>query len=1470
MEQLQQKYPLSLPQQDIYYEQLLYPDEPIYNIGARVEIQGPLDVSILQEAYRQLINQHESYRMIIGTDLDIPVFTIAEGHNTSIQLVDLSAAADAVQAAGLLMDQNFRIPFDLEAGRLLHRFMLIKISPTFHYLFSVYHHIITDGWGTSLMFQRFVKNYNELITTGEIRTTYPFPYTSFVLEDQQYVASDAYQEDKKYWLSAFSSLPESFIPLKEARKNKSRQQELFIPRSIFNQLISLAGELKVSTFHIILGVIYTYFARYYNNSDITVGLPVLNRGKAVYKKTVGLFMGVSPLRIQVDFDADFRSLVNKIRDELKINYRHQRFPLGKLIQALQVFGEKDRLFNITLSYEKQDYSDHFEGTVTTVRPMSHGAERVALALYVREFDDHEDVRLDFSYNLSYFTDDDIFRLTRYFNVIIQAVIATPGAAIRDIDYMPAQERQDVLHTFNQYAAEYPSYSTVIDLFSQQVKLSGEKTAVIDAGKRWSYAALETSMLKVAAGIGGDDIIDRRPVAVLMYRSADLVAALLGVMRTGRPYIPLDPDFPVERLEYIVRHSGCECMLLDRALQGYLSLPEVTTYIVEDLLSATIEEKQLVSPTPADSAYIIYTSGSTGNPKGVEIGHQALTNFLWSMKEKPGITAKDLFFAVTTCSFDISILELFLPLIAGATVYIASRQQLRDPAALISTLEQVRPTMIQATPSFYQLLFNAGWTGQSALKVLCGGDLLSEALAERLLNSCAALWNMYGPTETTIWSAVKRIVHPAEAGNIGTPINNTGIYILDRWRKPVAIGATGDIYISGHGLAKGYYKDPVQTAEKFLNGEPMLYFTGDTGKWIATGEIAFGGRSDAQVKIRGYRIETGEIEKKLVESGQVSQAVVIARKTAEAAFLVAYVKPLGNFNAEALIAVLQQRLPEYMVPAVIIPVDTFPLTPNNKIDRKTLAAREINLEGGVRYIAPGNETEEQLVRIWSKYLQVKGIGANDHFFRLGGHSLSAVRVIYEINTFFSCKLSPRDIFECPTIAALAQRVASAEKILYQPIPSAPERDSYPLTQAQQHIWIQSQRSEGSIAYNMNAAYEISGQLELPILEKAVTFIIAQHESLRTAFVEIAGVPRQVILPADERTFHIPVVENATGEVISSLLHQEFNLAAGSLLRMVLAVTRKGRQVLLFSTHHIVMDGWSLEVFIRTLSDVYNHLQSSGRPPELTKPARFRDYAEWITNRLPDATAAMFWKEQLQGRPAKGLFSDPTRHADTGFSGNQCTFLLDDKEKTALTEMAAKLDVTLYSLLISLTGIFLWRYTGQEDFYIGTVTAGREQPELSDAIGMYALTIPLRMQVQRDRIVAQQVGDVHRHILEAGRHRPDEASAALFDVMIAYQDPDATLTDIRTFNGFRMQPFAYQHLSSRFAYTFNFYHVAETLVCDVEYNTSVSTDTVAGKVATELKQYLQQGLALINARVDAVVNTPEPAPDAASYFPIDFNF
>ena len=1384
---------LSLPQQDVYFEQLMYPDDPIYNIGAKISIKGTIVFDALNEAYKMLINQHDSYRSILRETEEGPIMHILEKQDSDLEYVDFSAFDDAEEQADGFMQNTFQKPFKLQAGKLLHHFILVKVAEKHHYLFSVYHHIITDGWGTSLMFQRLVKNYNELIIAQKITTEYPYTYQDFVKDDQEYFLSEEYQKDKTYWTEKFKNLPEGIFEKLEnsGKPNQSKRKEIFIKRAVYNQLTQVGKEAGGSTFHVILGILYLYFGRKHQNKDFAIGLPVLNRGKAIFKRTVGLFMGVSPLRIPLNFENSFEELVKTIRQELRKDYRHQRFPLGKLIKALDIFQDKERLFNITLSYEKQNYADHFADTETRVIPLSHHSERVALAIYIREFDESEDVKIDFDYNVNYFNENTISSVTAHFQRLLSEVIGDIKQPLSRYQYITEKEKETLLVDFNDTKYDYPEEATLIDFFKNQVNKNPYKFALVDEGKMYAYQDLDrisdrlASYLQKTSGDTSDEG-QSAPVAVLMNRSADLVATFLGILKSGRAYIPLDPSFPKERLEYILDHSGVQQIIGTENLKNKFQFKQ--KFIAIELL---LSDQESVPPIKIEkissttTAYIIYTSGSTGNPKGVVISHKALLNFLISMQRQPGIQQEDYFFSVTTPSFDISMLEFFVPLISGATAYIASQKLLSDPLAVVDQMKALAPTIIQATPSFYQMLYNAGWKGDQGLKILCGGDLLSETLAAKLLKTNLELWNMYGPTETTIWSGCKKINKATEASNIGKPIHNTGFYILDEGLQLLPIGSTGTLYIGGDGLAQGYYKNDQLTNEKFIANpfEPAkkIYDTGDLGKWNEEGEILFLGRNDLQVKIRGYRIELGEIETKLNQIEEIKSSVVIAQKKEhQDAVLIAYVISENEwFDSERAINLLRETLPGYMIPHVIIRLKEFPMTLNKKIDRKTLEARKIANEKELNSSEiPETELEIRLSHYFKGVLGIKEeIGLNDNFFRLGGHSLSAVKLINIINEQLHYKLTLKDIFDYPSVKTIVQSLGRKEVQRIITIPRIEKQPHYAITPAQYNIWLAALQEEKSIAYNMSAAFKIKGEIDKIVLEKIFLELFKKYEVLRSNFVEIAGIPKQKITPEEEVSLSIDEIislDNELIETIGGYTNAAFDLENETLLKIALVHEKRKPSYLIFTTHHIILDGWSLEILIREVLDRYKALTKEAKKPDAELPFQFKDYAAWHLKEQ-ECTAEKslaFWGKYLNHYEWKQTIPFDNEFPSKQNTGATFDFVCSSVKLIELNKMAQEYKVSLHSLLVGAFKMLIYKLFGHEDICIGTLNSGRTLPALQDQLGMFVKTLPLRTHINPEWSFKELLLLTHKSILQIDAHQyiPEDVQKTLrLDMIVTVENP-----------------------------------------------------------------------------------------------------
>ena len=1374
---------LTLPQQDIYFEQLIYPNEPIYNIGANIRIEGNIDHDIMSQAYIALINQHDAYRSILKGNLLATEITMMPSCNKPLEFIDFSQEANAATLAHEYMHSDFKIAFDITAEEVLFKFVLIKVAENAYHLYSKYHHIIVDGWGTSVMFQRLVKNYNELIEFGEITSEYPFSYEAFVENDADYENSEAYENDKAYWTDKFKTLPNALFERKNptVHSNKSDRKTLVLKRAVYNKLAEVSKACKATTLHTILAALNLYFARKHQNNDIVIGLPVLNRSSAKFKKTVGLFMGISSLRMQLDLEDSFDAFVQQIRQQLRQDYRYQRFPLGKLVQELDLFHEKDGLFNITLSYEKQNYSDHFANTMTEVIPMTHGAERVALALYIREFDDAADIRIDFDYNTNYFDEAEISQVVAHVDTLLQNIIADPTEKLANYTYLSAEEQAQLV-AFNDTKVALPTDETVLDAVSNNATNYDSKIAVKDASKAYTYEALETTSNTIAQALQQEFGASKAPIAVLMDRSADLVAVLLGIMKSGSAYIPLDPSFPKERLQYIIKHSNVSGIVGDAA---YKELISASTFIdAAALLEAKDASEVLPKVTPQDSAYIIYTSGSTGNPKGVEIGHKSLFNFLSSMIQRPEIKVSDTLFSVTTISFDISILELFAPLMAGATLYVANKETLSNPAHIMSALQDVQPSILQATPSFYQMLFNDGWTGDASLKVLCGGDVLGKALAQKILDTCDSLWNMYGPTETTIWSSVKQIEKAADASNIGKPIFNTEFLILDEALQPLPIGAAGSIYIGGDGLAKGYYKNEALTAERFIenpvDANERIYNTGDLGKWTANGEIEFLGRNDFQVKIRGFRIELGDIETKLNAMQAIKDAVVVKKMVEDEAVLVAYVMMLDekSFDGKVITESLKTQLPGYMIPNAIIPVDSFPLTPNKKVDRKALSNRDLKIAGVAEVEnQPTNETEEKLYQFFKEILKTEeDFSIDTSFFMLGGHSLNAVRLIGLIEKEFGHRLTLRDMFDYPDVISLAKQLDSRAPAEKQVIHLAEEKEYYPVTFPQYAIWLASLQAEKSIAYNMFSTYEIQGTIDIDIIREAFKGLVNKYEILRTNFVEHNGNAYQKIKPFEDVVFNVDEVATtaeAFDETLTRYTNSEFKLADDLLIKIAVFKVDGQLDRLVFSTHHVIMDGWSLELMIQETTDRYRAIAASETYADEPLAFQFKDFVEWQNKKEQDELAVNteFWSEYIHGYQWKQLVPYDNQFAEANYRGEFYQFKWERSFFDALNELAVQNKVTMHTLLMGTFNTLLYKMYGQDDLCVGTINSGRTFSELNKHLGMFVKTLPLRTQVTPETSYSTFLKYMHENLMNVDSHQdvPEEVLNTLrFEAILVLQN------------------------------------------------------------------------------------------------------
>nr|QEO74557.1 AMP-dependent synthetase and ligase [uncultured bacterium] len=899
--------------------------------------------------------------------------------------------------------------------------------------------------------------------------------------------------------------------------------------------------------------------------------------------------------------------------------------------------------------------------------------RVRYDLEVNARDDGEEVEISLLYNRDLFDRVRMERMARGFQLMLETLAADPGRPLSQLALLGEDERALLLESWNDTRREFRE-ATLPELFEEQARRAPGRSAVVYEGRHLTYAELNEranrlAHLLSAEGVGPGDV-----VGLAVPRSAEMVVALLAVMKAGAAYLPLDPEYPAERVAFVLGDAHPACVLTtgaaaSRLPQGHRRLLLDETELIESLRRQTAADPAGLA-SPAGLAYLIYTSGSTGRPKGVCVSHRACVNFLSSIGSDVDFRQDDVLLAITSLSFDIAVLELYLPLLCGATAVVASREDASDGRRLADALRRSGATVMQATPSTWRMLFDSGWEGAHGLKMISGGEALPGDLAARMLNRPGFVYNLYGPTETTVWSTWARVDAAEHSTRIGRPVANTQCHLLDASFNLVPIGATGELYIAGEGLAYGYLNRTDLTAAAFVpnpfSQEPgaRMYRTGDLARRGADGALEYLGRSDQQLKVRGHRVEPGEVESALRSLEGVAEAAVVTREGAGGERrLVGYVVASDGqgIDTAALRRRLLERLPGYMIPQALVEIGELPLTPNGKVDREALPAAEW-VSGAERYRGPRTPEEEVLCGLFAEALGVERVGIEDDFFELGGHSLLATRLASRVRAVLGVELAIRTLFESPTVGDLSERLLAADR--GRPPLVRQERPArLPLSYAQQRLWFIDRLGGTSAEYNMPAAWLLRGALDRAALERAVNAVVERHESLRTRFVEMDGEPAQVIEP-EVRT-EVPL-EDLSGldeaarrarlnEVLGEEAARPFDLERGPALRVRLLKLAEFEHVLLRVVHHIVSDGWSEDVFGRDFASLYEAFREGRENPLKPLDVQYADFALWQRGRMEGGRMRAgldYWRRQL-GAPAAGAAADrpadPRRPSRPGSAG-----------------------------------------------------------------------------------------------------------------------------------------------------------------------------------------------------------------------------
>ncbi|WP_038828663.1 non-ribosomal peptide synthetase DhbF [Bacillus subtilis] len=1403
------QYSLTGAQTGIWFAQQLDPDNPIYNTAEYIEINGPINIALFEEALRHVIKEAESLHVRFGENMDGPWQMINPSPDVQLHVIDVSSEPDPEKTALNWMKADLAKPVDLGYDPLFNEALFIA-GPDRFFWYQRIHHIAIDGFGFSLIAQRVASTYTALIK-GQTAKGRSFGSLQAILEeDTDYRGSEQYEKDRQFWLDRFADAPEvvSLADRAPRTSNSFLRHTAYLPPSDVNALKEAARYFSGSWHEVMIAVSAVYVHRMTGSEDVVLGLPMMGRIGSASLNVPAMVMNLLPLRLTVSSSMSFSELIQQISREIRSIRRHHKYRHEELRRDLKLIGENHRLFGPQINLMPFDYGLDFAGARGTTHNLSAGpVDDLSINVYDRT--DGSGLRIDVDANPEVYSESDIKLHQQRILQLLQTASAGEDMLIGQMELLLPEEKEKVISKWNE-TAKSEKLVSLQDMFEKQAVLTPERIALMCDDIQVNYRKLNEEANRLARLLIEKGIGPEQFVALALPRSPEMVASMLGVLKTGAAYLPLDPEFPADRISYMLEDAKPSCIItteeIAASLPDNLAVPELVLdqAVTQEIIKRYSPENPDVSVSLDHPAYIIYTSGSTGRPKGVVVTQKSLSNFLLSMQEAFSLGEEDRLLAVTTVAFDISALELYLPLISGAQIVIAKKETIREPQALAQMIENFDINIMQATPTLWHALVTSEPEKLRGLRVLVGGEALPSGLLQALQDLHCSVTNLYGPTETTIWSAAAFLEEGLQGvPPIGKPIWNTQVYVLDNGLQPVPPGVVGELYIAGTGLARGYFHRPDLTAERFVAdpyGPPgtRMYRTGDQARWRADGSLDYIGRADHQIKIRGFRIELGEIDAVLANHPHIEQASVVVREDQPGdKRLAAYVVADGAIDTAELRRYMGASLPDYMVPAAFVEMDELPLTPNGKLDRKALPAPDFSTSVSDR--APRTPQEEILCDLFAEVLGLARVGIDDSFFELGGHSLLAARLMSRIREVMGAELGIAKLFDEPTVAGLAAHLDLAQSA--RPALQRAERpEKIPLSFAQRRLWFLHCLEGPSPTYNIPVAVRLSGELDQGLLKAALYDLVCRHESLRTIFPESQGTSYQHILDADQACPELHVTEIAEKELsdrLAEAVRYSFDLAAEPAFRAELFVIGPDEYVLLLLVHHIVGDGWSLTPLTRDLGTAYA-ARCHGRSPEWAPLAvQYADYALWQQELLgneddPNSLIAgqlAFWKETLKNLPDQlELPTDYSRPAEPSHDGDTIHFRIEPELHKRLQELARANRVSLFMVLQSGLAALLTRLGAGTDIPIGSPIAGRNDDALGDLVGLFINTLVLRTDTSGDPSFRELLDRVRKvnlaaydnqdlpfeRLVEVLNPARSRATHPLFQIMLAFQNtPDAEL-------------------------------------------------------------------------------------------------
>jgi amino acid adenylation domain-containing protein len=1481
-----QDFPLSFAQQRLWFLDQLEPDSPAYLMSNSFRIRGILHITALRKGIAELVRRHESLRTTFLLKDNQPIQYIHPATNTyHFPIVDLSGVGKTKREgeARRLAYQEALKPCNLAQGPLV-RMTLLRLADEDHVLLITMHHIISDGWSGNIFLEELATLYHAFVEgQPSPLELLPIQYKDYAVWQRQWLQGQALENQLIYWVQRLQGTPALDLPTDyprpPVRTYRGDTASLLLPLSLREQFMALSQRHGVTLFMALLAAFQVLLMRYTGQTDIAVGTPIANRTHTDLERLIGFFANTLVLRTDLSGNPTFLEVLARVREVALGAYMHQDVPFDKLVEILQPERDLSRspLFQVEFLLQMaSEISSEADDLV-----ISHlGVEQptAPFDLVLVAFDTPEGLRCDVQYATDLFTAKSIRQLLHRWQILLESIVTKPHARLSDLSLLSESERHLILHDWLPEHCEPSLNRSFHELFAVQVAITPDAIALVTEQTLLSYAELNRRANQFAHYLQALGVQFEVLVGVALERSAAWLISVLAILKAGGTYLPLDPSYPIERLTFMLEDAQVPLLLIERTELEMLS--DTRTHLLRLQEVWPLIEQQPSDPPSSrvqmeQVAYVIYTSGSTGTPKGVQVPHRGLSNLAAVQAQTFGVNAQSHVLQFASQSFDASISEIVTTLLTGACLYLAPAEHRLPGPELLALLQRWAITVVTLPPSTLAALPIQPLPALQTLVVAgeaCPAELVTRWAAGR------RFYNAYGPTEATVCASIAHCeATSGDRPGIGRAIANTQLYVLDDQLHLTPPGIAGELYIGGLGIARGYLDRAALTAERFVPHSfsdqigARLYRTGDRVRQRDDGSLDFLGRLDEQVKIRGYRIELGEIETILTRHSAIQMAVMLVQQdTIEDPRLIAYVaktSPEVELSSMEARAYLQDLLPDYMLPARIFVLDTLPLLPNGKIDRRKLRTLEIG-ERTTDATSSQERTpnEQAITEIWCEVLNDEQIGLHDNFFDLGGHSLLATQLMARVNALFGMDMPVRLLFEAPTIAELAQR---AEQTLHgtQPIKDFPllpaSRDQdVPLSFAQQRLWLLDQLEPGSTAYLIPTAWRVQGDLKRDILFQSLAALVQRHESLRTTFEVKDGQPVQIIHPFDK--LRLPLVDlravvcEQRERVARHLAQQEAqhpcDLGRGPLLRLSLLWLDAQDYVLLLTAHHIISDGWSHDIFVHELLLLYRAFGAGESSPLVPLPIQYADFAFWQRQWLQGSILQQqldYWLRQLAHAPVLALPTDYPRPPIKTFHGAAISLLIAPPLRDALIALSQHEHVTLFMTLLASFQILLARYSGQEDISVGTPIANRRHKELEGLIGFFVNILVLRTDLAGNPSFLTVLHRVRELSIDAYAHQDvpferlvellqperDLSRSPLFQVMFSLQNISDPVAEP---NGLDLRRLEIEMNTARFDLTLSLVDTPSGIHGALSYNTDLFR-------ASTMKRFLQSWQNLLAAFV-----------------------